>query len=375
MAIYITVFFTSVFFAWVYETRFSPRRVQPVFDAPDLRRTEYRPFSGRDTLILSCLVLSVLPIWWITAMRYSVGTDYAIPYVFNFLAANNEGVFCFSEPGMNGLNLLLGWLGCNYQAVFITTGTVITVLFPILIYRQSDTPAYSLMIFFASGMFFHSLNNVRQYVAMAIALVAILDRKHPIRSVLLIVIGGLFHYAAFLYLPLYLAIQIKLPKKVYRILTVAALAVSPLLTILAKAVIARTKYAYFLNIETPSVSWLTVLINLFFFALYFYYYDPEDPVLRGAAVFQFVAAVFTVLSVMIPNEELWVRTIRLVSCIPMLFCTVAFRREKRAWLRWGLTIGTAVMLGLYTLYTVVLHGGQGVLPYQYIFGVDTSVML
>lgn len=375
MAIYITVFFASVFFAWVYETRFSPRRVQPVFDAPDLRRTEYRPWCGRDTLILSCLVLSVLPIWWITAMRYCVGTDYVSPYVRNFFVAINQGKNGFSEPGIYWLNRLLGFLGCDYQALFIITGTVITVFIPILIYRKSDIPAYSLMIFFASGMFFHSLNNVRQYVAMALALFGILDRKHPIRFVILIAVAGLFHYTAFLYLPLYFVMQVKLPKKVYRILTLAALAVSPLLTFLAKIVIARTKYAYFLNIETPSVSWLTVLINLFFFALYFYYYDPEDSVLRGAAISQFVATVFTVFSIMIPNEELWVRTIRLVSCIPMLFCTVAFRREKRAWLRWGLTIGTAVMLGLYTVYTVVLHGGQGVLPYQYIFGVDTSVMI
>lgn len=365
MITYLTAFLSSVLFARTYEVCSAPV-ADGTLPAGDLRHPRR---IGRAGICFISVLLAFLPVWFITAFRYGVGTDYFYVYVPAFEVIGS-GAPVKWEPLFIFMNRAIAAVGGNYPTFFALAATMTMGCLYIFFFRYCRCPSASIALFFVSGAYFHSLNNVRQYIAMGFALLGLFSRR-PFVAIPLIVFGALFHYAAVLYLAVYLVMLLPLGKKGFRVCTAIGIALSPLLALLGRLLLERTKYAYFLKIDEPSVSFMTILLNIGALAIVLGLYDGAigDAARRGAYL-QVFAVMMCVLSVVIPNEELWVRSVRLLSVPALCLLPDFLMREARVRIRRLLLAAVLAAFTFYIAWTVVLRGGQGVLPYDTIFGKD-----
>lgn len=142
----------------------------------------------------------------VSACRIAVGNDYWV-YRDNFkLIAQERHVS--SETGFNlivqGMQQLFGY--DNYLPIFALFSFVTVFFFVKALHDQGAYYAFSLFLLMTGGYYFQSLNSVRYYLALAIALYSM---KYVLRGeygkfVLWIVAGAAFHKSILLVIPVYL---------------------------------------------------------------------------------------------------------------------------------------------------------------------------
>lgn len=143
----------------------------------------------------------------VSACRIAVGNDYWV-YRDNFkLIAQQRHVA--SEVGFNyivkWMQLLFGY--DNYLPIFALFSLVTVFFFVKALHDQATDYAFSLFLLMTGGFYFNSLNSVRYYLALAIALYSM---KYVLRGeygkfVLWILAGTMFHKSILLVIPVYLA--------------------------------------------------------------------------------------------------------------------------------------------------------------------------
>ncbi len=142
----------------------------------------------------------------VSACRIAVGNDYWV-YRDNFkLIAQERHVS--SEFGFNyivkWIQLLFGY--DEYLPVFAFF-SIITVFFFVRALRdQGDYFAFSLFLLMTGGYYFNSLNSVRYYLALAIALFSMkfVLRGEYLKFVFWVLMGMMFHKSVLLVVPVYL---------------------------------------------------------------------------------------------------------------------------------------------------------------------------
>ncbi|MCH5342414.1 MAG: EpsG family protein [Acetatifactor sp.] len=142
----------------------------------------------------------------VSACRIAVGNDYW-PYRFNFrLIAQERHVS--SELGFNlivkGMQDLFGY--DNYLPIFALFSFLTVLFFVLALHDQGSHYAFSLFLLMTGGYYFNSLNTVRYYLALAIALYTM---KYVLRGeygkfILWVVAGTAFHKSILLVIPVYL---------------------------------------------------------------------------------------------------------------------------------------------------------------------------
>lgn len=142
----------------------------------------------------------------VSACRIAVGNDYW-PYRFNFrLIAQERHVS--SELGFNlivkGMQDLFGY--DNYLPIFALFSFLTVLFFVLALHDQGSHYAFSLFLLMTGGYYFNSLNTVRYYLALAIALYSM---KYVLRGeygkfILWVVAGTAFHKSILLVIPVYL---------------------------------------------------------------------------------------------------------------------------------------------------------------------------
>lgn len=142
----------------------------------------------------------------VSACRIAVGNDYWV-YRDNFkLIAQNRHVA--SEIGFN---LVVRWIQMlfgydRYLPVFAFFSLVTVFFFVKALHDQGSCYAFSLYLLLTGGYYFNSLNSVRYYLVLAIALYSM---KYVLRGeygkfILWILAGALFHKSVLLVIPVYL---------------------------------------------------------------------------------------------------------------------------------------------------------------------------
>ena len=143
----------------------------------------------------------------VSACRIAVGNDYWV-YRDNFkLIAQDRHVS--SESGFNFIvRCMVELFGYdNYLPIFALFSIVTVFFFVAALHYMGEHYAFSLFLLLTGGYYFHSLNSVRYYLALAIALFSmkyVLSGQYE-KFVLLIVAGALFHKSVLLVIPVYLA--------------------------------------------------------------------------------------------------------------------------------------------------------------------------
>lgn len=143
----------------------------------------------------------------VSACRIAVGNDYWV-YRDNFkLIAQNRHV-----SSEFGFNYIVKWIqqlfGYDKYLPVFAFFSVLTVFFLVkALHDQGENFAFSLFLLMTSGYYFNSLNSVRYYLALAVALYAMkyVLRGEYLKFILWIAAGAVFHKTILLVIPVYLA--------------------------------------------------------------------------------------------------------------------------------------------------------------------------
>lgn len=148
----------------------------------------------------------------VSACRIAVGNDYWV-YWLNFqLIEQNRHVA--SEIGFNAIVLFFRSLfdggKVQYLSIFAFFSITTVFFFVRALRDQGDFYAFSLYLLLTGGYYFNSLNSVRYYFALALALFSV---KYVLRGeygkfVLWILAGALIHKSVLLVIPIYLAAKL-----------------------------------------------------------------------------------------------------------------------------------------------------------------------
>ena len=154
----------------------------------------------------------------VSACRIAVGNDYWV-YRDNFnLIAQNRHV-----SSESGFNLIVRWIQMlfgydEYLPVFAFFSIVTVFFFVKALHDQGSFYAFSLYLLLTGGYYFNSLNSVRYYLALAIALYSM---KYVLRGdygkfVVCVLAGALFHKSILLVIPVYLVARFLAVSKLKR---------------------------------------------------------------------------------------------------------------------------------------------------------------
>ncbi len=156
--------------------------------------------SGVAEFAVFCLLTGV------SACRIAVGNDYWV-YRFNFrLIAQERHV-----SSEFGFNLIVKWMQQlfgydNYLPIFALFSVLTVWFFIRALHGQAVDYAFSLFLLMTGGYYFNSLNTVRYYLALAIALYSMqyVLRGEYGKFILWILFGTIFHKSILLVIPVYL---------------------------------------------------------------------------------------------------------------------------------------------------------------------------
>ena len=145
----------------------------------------------------------------VSACRIAVGNDYWV-YTFNFNLISQER-HVSSEIGFNSIVRLFQCIfeegKVQYVSIFAFFSVITVFFFVKSLLDQGSYFAFSLFLLLTGGYYFNSLNSVRYYFALAVALYSM---KYVLRGeygkfVLLVLTGALIHKSVLLVIPVYLA--------------------------------------------------------------------------------------------------------------------------------------------------------------------------
>lgn len=144
----------------------------------------------------------------VSACRIAVGNDYWV-YTVNFSLISQER-HVSSEIGFNSVvrffQLLFAEGKVQYVAIFAFFSLTTVFFFVKALCDQSSSFAFSLFLLLTGGYYFNSLNSVRYYFALALALFSMkyVLRKEYGKFILCVLAGTLIHKSILLTVPVYL---------------------------------------------------------------------------------------------------------------------------------------------------------------------------
>ena len=119
------------------------------------------------------------------------------------------------EPGYLMLNRILAFFQLNDFMFQLIISSIIYIPVFLTIYRYSDHQFISILVYFAFGLYAHSLGLQRQLIAVSIVILGmkyISDRRF-VRYAIYVVIASLFHVSAMFMIALFFLYKIKISKK------------------------------------------------------------------------------------------------------------------------------------------------------------------
>lgn len=145
----------------------------------------------------------------VSACRIAVGNDYWV-YTRNFNLISQER-HVSSEIGFNSIvrffQLVFDEGKVQYVSIFAFFSLTTVFFFVKALWDQGSHFAFSLFLLLTGGYYFNSLNSVRYYFALALALFSMkyVLRKEYGKFILWILAGTLIHKSILLVIPMYLA--------------------------------------------------------------------------------------------------------------------------------------------------------------------------
>ena len=349
MIVYLVMLVISLFFASC------AGRIRDVQEC----RNSYRVFT----------VLSFLPFFIVSAIRYQIGTDW--PIYDEYFYAINSGTNEFKEPIFNLVNKIIYALSKDSQWLFVISALQGLSFLFMAVYKQSKYIPFSLLIFFFSTFYFNSLNQIRQGIAMCIFLYAYqyVRQENWKKYFIWIIVAAGFHISALVYLSVYILYKWKAEIKKHIIAFVVILACMPVLKVLLVKVISLTSYGWYFDSVYASndFSLAGFLISLLILVLHEYYLtlgQEEDKSYSCMVNMQLLCVIVLLCTGFIPQVS---RVASAFEIISILSLPKMVLREKDRNRRIVVYILITLLLVVKLVYNVYICGFFDVIPYQTIF--------
>lgn len=305
----------------------------------------------------------------VSACRIAVGNDYWVYRQYILFIADNRHVA--TEFGFNWLVRLIQFITQNDECYLMVLGifSFATVYFFVKsIYEQSAWFAGSLFILLTGGYYFLSLNSVRYYFALALAMCAMhqVIKGDYLKFILMVLVGACFHKSILVILILYPLAKIKWKKWVFAL--GAAICVSMIFLKDLYRRIIFLFYPYYENssFDTGDVSIVNILksVAVVVFALIYYKQSIKDnDNNRFYLNLQIGSLMLYCLGSFIPEISRigYYMNVSMVFLIPGILTGIENKRQR--------IFFTAVIAAAFILFfAIFLHGAYDVsiriLPYR-----------
>ncbi|MBQ7360639.1 MAG: EpsG family protein [Lachnospiraceae bacterium] len=315
--------------------------------------------------------LSFVPLTVIAALRYNVGTDYDYVYTPFFYSINSGGEK-FNEVGFNIINQIT-YLISEKPFLMFAVVAVLTLLFMFLaFYEQSVNVCVSIYIFVVGLFYFNSLNQIRQALAMAIAVYAMkyLWKREPIKYFLLILLAISMHTSAVIYIPIYFIYGIRANVKAHIIFILCAIVAQPVLKGAIQFVISKTKYAWYLDSIFGQQGFSIITFAFILVTLLLLYYcqlagkDTEDKQFDLMLNMFLFGVCFMLYSAIIPQADRLTNSMTIIT--PFIVPKALLRiKEKNRRLVMFFIFSFFFILKL--LHDIYWQGWYDVIPYETFF--------
>lgn len=160
--------------------------------------------AKRQCIIIVTIIVSLfsgLRTWWFGDL---------IKYYTQYVACNGENWKEVINSGDGNFALryffhYAGAIGISYDNCLLIIATFVAVTLGITVYRYSPSPFWSYTMYIAMGFYMFTYSGLKQAVAMGflqLAAMAMFEAKYW-QYLILVVLGGLFHAPAFIFLAAY----------------------------------------------------------------------------------------------------------------------------------------------------------------------------
>lgn len=328
-------------------------------------------------LFVIFFLLSLLPIGLVSGLRYNVGTDYMYTYYPSFyLIMNNQ--FHYTEWGFTALNQIIAYFTADAQWLFIITSFIFVYALLKGIIKYSHNVLISILVVFLSLIYFTSLNNVRQLIAVAICFLGFKEiiKKRFLYYLFYIVLACQFHITALIMiLPYFIINNCNFIKKNVILWMTIGVAIVIIISPITLFIIEHTKYAYFLNgvftnHEKTYTNLLYSFIYLMISYLFLYKTLKTNKINYSLIIFQYAFFLMQILSFIIPASEVILRLSQyFIIFQTLLIPTLVYSQgklSKSVW-PWLVLLFYFCTYFPYFYYFIIVNGYHCVLPYQSIF--------
>jgi hypothetical protein len=231
------------------------------------------------------VVLSGLPFLIVAALRYRVGTDYAV-YLSRQVPEVMVGDYHRVETLYRYLIQFAAYMmdGRSYQMIFVLTHLLIVGFVFASIRRLSWDYRFSILVLFLTGWYNFSLNIMRQSIAVAIFLYAMryIMEKKPVRYFIAITVGVFFHTTAVLFYPMYFAGVLKVKKRYIVPLLILCYITKDYVVLLIEKIAGLLGYGKYFNnefnfqtMQKGLLVYNAALLLLVFFGLWYFHSEKE----------------------------------------------------------------------------------------------------
>lgn len=319
--------------------------------------------------------LAFFPLFFVSAVRYGVGTDYFYTYVPNFYRILH-GESPYSEWGFNELNRIIQIFTNDPQWLFVITSFIFVFILIKTIIKCSTNVTISIIVVLCSCIYFWSLNNIRQAIAVVFVFAAFphLVRSHVFRYIIHIAIACLFHWSALIMIIPYCMINIKFIRKNFLFFAIVILAFIPILCQIIEVILSHTKYSYYFSdsFNTGDISIGDLLFNFLFLVLSFcilYSNRMESKYGYSLLFMQFLAFGTVIISIFLGIPELTSRIMMFFQVYHILLIPYCYKTIKKFNYKILFIFTYLFSYGAYMIYLIVFSGTHEVLPYHWIFGI------
>lgn len=333
------------------------------------RRTGSALSRNDEALYILLALLSLLPYCLAMGLRYGTGTDYFYTYVPTFQLAAN-GIFTL-ERGFRAVMYLVLLFTDNPVWLFMVCAVLIVGLTGTAIWKYSAIPWVSILLFAFDRHFFISMNGMRQYMALAIAICAIrfVQEKCLWKYAVVILLASLFHRSILMFLPLGLLMYIPISPAVgYGAIFILYL-LHDQIARLAYWLISFTPYAHYYVAGGWVYYWLYpekfhYLLILTMMTSLFYHRNKQDASYRFLYGLQLIALFISFnRDIMIQADRIsWSLEFFNVLLIPKVI--VSSDSKLIRWIVGIICVGACALFMVYEIFHCRYHE---VYPYQSIF--------
>lgn len=359
MLVYIITIIVSVFFAFL---------------AQEIKKKQVKRRKDRALYCIFCILSFLMPFLVAAFRNYNIGTDTGGTYQDIYYIVLH-GVGNIRDVGYALINKIGIYLLNSYTGVLFLTSLLMYSCFYKGIFNQSKYPATSTYLFFATNVYFISMNMIRQSIATSIFIISIpyIEKKSFIKFGVLNIIAALIHSSSIIYLITYFLLNKQLKIKTVAITSVLSyvfggLLSSTIIDILCRFSYFRKYFAWYisssLNTGTLNLFSLLISLSILIFLILINKKAKENKDYNILLWLTFLSFISLMLSPFIPLMQRisWLFSFPTFIYLPKMFDFIE-NKNMRLLTKFG-------VIGGYTCYmiaTTFILGYNEVVPYKSIF--------